>query len=574
MKTTRRMFLGGAAAFAPLSGLWADEAPRLRIGVMTDTHVGKTKASCSRARLAYELFRDSGVDLIVNDGDVADHHYPTGYVAYREMVEETFKGVPASRRPQELFVYAWHDAFDYKNHPRDAAKRDAPAAFADMQRLIKAPNGPYAEGDVNGYPYVVIPQFYENGTVDWARFDRMLAAAVARHSGKPVFVFAHVPPKGTTRDGHGDARKREVLNRYPQAVNISGHSHGSLRLESAIWQGEFTSVNAGCLQVWGDGLPGSAPRSMADYGVMIVEVYANRIVFRRFDVRDRSEYAADAPWSVPWPYDPATAPYRPDVRRHADPVPVFAAEAAIAVTPDTDPFKSLKVDFPCVVGAVRPFAYRVELQREEAGEWRPFARRDLYGDFWQRVCDRPPRVEQRFAAAYFEKGRRYRLLVVPRNGWGVEGKGIEKVFTAPSPVQDGTLVWESVDPMRECPFCTGLSGDAALPVQKDGFIAHGTGNARLVFPKEVWKGPKGTRFRFTVEMRTIQEQEPCWTIVLRNRVPLENALPRIATPPGDSGVQRYVLEFVKPSAAYTYSLLVREGAGGRLRFERVRIERL
>ena len=44
MKTTRRTFIGGAVAFAPIAGLWAEEAPLLKIGVMTDTHVGKTKA--------------------------------------------------------------------------------------------------------------------------------------------------------------------------------------------------------------------------------------------------------------------------------------------------------------------------------------------------------------------------------------------------------------------------------------------------------------------------------------------------------------------------------------------------
>jgi hypothetical protein len=146
---------------------------------MTDTHVGKTKESCSRARLAYEMFRDMGVDLIANVGDVADHHYPTGYVAYREMVDETFAQVPAVRRPKELFVYAWHDAYAYKNHPREDATKDSPEAFADMQRLIGATNGPYAEGEIKGYPYVVIPQLYGVQGVDWRRFDKMLADAVA-----------------------------------------------------------------------------------------------------------------------------------------------------------------------------------------------------------------------------------------------------------------------------------------------------------------------------------------------------------------------------------------------------------
>ena len=577
IKATRRGFIGGVAAFTPFAArLWAAEPPLLKIGVMTDTHVGPTKESCSRARLAYELFRDTGVDLIVNDGDVADHHYPTGYVAYREMVEETFAGVKAADRPQELFVYATHDAFHYKNHPREEARKDAPEAFADMQKLIKSPNGPYAEGEIKGYPYVVIPQFSgREGKVDWGRFDRMLSAAVQSHPGKPVFVFAHVPPEGTTRHGSGSAEKRAVLDRYPQAVNISGHIHGSLRDERAIWQGAFTSVSAGCLQNWGSVLTGAAATRMQNYGALLIEVYAERIVFRRFDVRDRKEYAADAPWSIPWPFDPATAPYRSEIRSASVAVPQFAPSAKIKVKPDGEPFKSLAVSFPCAAGLARPFAYRVELSRRDAaGSWTPFARRDLFGDFWQRESERPNVVSQTFGAAYFEEGREYRVTVAPRNSWGREGMILETVFTAGKPVRDGTLVWESSDPMKDCPFLEGLAGKEAY-VAKDGFFTlERNAQARLALPRDAWKAPKGTRFRFTVDMHTIQGDAPCWDIVLRNRKPVSNAVQRIGTPPGDSGVQRYVIEFAKPDAAYSYSLLVRHGAGGRIRFEHVKIERI
>ena len=582
MKATRRGFIGGAAAFAPFAGrLWAEETPLLKLGVMTDTHVGTDKASCSRARLAYEMFRDMGVDLIANVGDVADHHYPTGYTAYREMVNETFANVPAERRPKELFVYAWHDAYAYKGHPREDSTKDSPEAFADMEKLIGATNGPYAEGEIKGYPYVVIPQFYGTGGVDWARFDKMLAAAVASHPGKPVFVFAHVAPHGTTRGGRGMSEKRNVLNKYPQAINLSGHSHGSLRDERAIWQGEFTSVSMGCLQNWGGGLPGTAPKRMDNYGAVLVEVFADRIAFRRFDVRDRKEYSADAPWIVPWPFDPATAPYRPSVRKPKMPAPAFAKGSQIEVKPDATPFSEMRITFPAASVGARAFAYRVELQRGHSGgestlpcEWATFARKDMFGDFWQRESERQPMVTQCIGAPYFDEGTEYRVIVVPRNSWGVEGKALEKTFTAPKPERKGELVWESDDPMKDCPFIPGLQGGKAQPVNNDGFFGHGTGNARLVFPKDVWKGEKGTRFRFTLDMRTIQEKAPCWTIVLRNRKPLQNAVARIATPVGDSGVQRYVMEFAKPNAAYTYYLLVREGAGGKVRFEHVRIERI
>ena len=67
MRTTRRSFLGGAL-LAPIGArLFADgEKPLFRFGVMTDTHVGKTVESCGRVKLALELFRDKGCELVIN----------------------------------------------------------------------------------------------------------------------------------------------------------------------------------------------------------------------------------------------------------------------------------------------------------------------------------------------------------------------------------------------------------------------------------------------------------------------------------------------------------------------------
>ena len=578
MKITRRRFAGalGAAAAMPFS-LAADEGrPLLKIGVITDTHIGKTKESCARVKLAYEMFREFAPDMIVNVGDIADLHYPTGYVAYREVVEEAYAGVPAEHRPKELFVYAGHDTLYYKPGIRHDFAFDA-AAGADMKRLLRATNDPYAEGTVKGFPYIAIPQRGHFVKSDDALLEKMIVNAIAKHPGKPVFVFTHVSPRGTARGTGGDSSLRQVFNRFPQVVVMSGHTHGSLRLERAIWQGEFTSVSAGCLQNWGGGLPGSCVvKRRQNYGALLVEVYADRIAFRRFDVRDRKEYVGDIPWVVPWPHDPASAPFRLEARRKTARVPTFTPDVQeMTIEPDAKPFRSLTVEFPSVKGVARPYAYKIELSRkDDAGAWTVFARRDIHGDFWMRDEERPATVSQTFSAAFFEAGREYRISVIPRNSFGVEGKGIEKTFTAPEPDMSATVVWETDKPMEDCPFCHGIGDKGRRIAAKDGFFALGRGDATLVFPKDVWKGPKGTSFRFTLDMHTIQDMSPCWSIVLRNRKPLSNALPRIRTPLGDSGVMRYVMEFKKPDAAYIYGLLVREGEEGRIRFTHVKIERL
>ena len=135
---------------------------------------------------------------------------------------------------------AWLVSREDEN-PYNRKTREILAAFADMQKLIGASNGPYATGSVKGFPYVVLPQRMTDG-LDLPRCERKIADACAANPGKPVFVFAHVPPAGTTRNGNGIPEKTAMFSTCPQVVNISGHNHGSLADGRSIWQGAFTCL--------------------------------------------------------------------------------------------------------------------------------------------------------------------------------------------------------------------------------------------------------------------------------------------------------------------------------------------
>ena len=112
MTLNRRTFIGGALASAALPGLGGADGRIARVGLMTDTHVKMTLASCAKVRAALELFKAQGAELVVNCGDIANRHYPEGYRLYRQTVNEVYPD-PATR-PQELFVYAAHDVNNYK----------------------------------------------------------------------------------------------------------------------------------------------------------------------------------------------------------------------------------------------------------------------------------------------------------------------------------------------------------------------------------------------------------------------------------------------------------------------------
>ena len=578
------MFAGtlGAAALLPALPLSAEtDRPLVRIGAITDTHIGKTKESCARVKQAYELFRSLSVDLIANVGDIADNHFPTGYVAYRESVEEAYAGVPAENRPKELFVYAGHDILFYKRGKLHDFPSDMDAA-ADMKRLLKIPNDLYAEGEVKGFPYIAIPQSGFFVKFDEARFEKMVDDAVKKYPGKPVFVFTHVPPDKTTRTKHGSAVERRVFNKYPQVVNLSGHVHGSLQAAHSIWQGEFTSVSVGCLQNWGLGLPGGGPvKRLQNYGALVIDVYPNRLVFRRFDVRDRKE---DSPWMIPWPYDPASAPFRLEAYRETLPVPAFAPGAAeqfmFMLRPP--PCSTLTVTFPCAAGAkARPFAYRIELARKDSsGAWGTFARKYVFGEFYLRDFERPETFSCEFDATFFDPGREYRAILAPQNSLGVAGAEIVKEFTAPAQAVSRKLVWKTDNPAADCVF---REKNKQKSPDKDGFFEVKSGQAMLFFPDGVWEGPAGARFMLTFDMQTVQEKRPCWSVALRNLKPtpargqvkaLKDAAKRMYTVPGDSGVLRYVVEFEKPAAVCTYALLLNGENPGKVRFTHAKIERL
>lgn len=76
---------------------------------------------------------------------------------------------------------------------------------------------------------------------------------------KPIFVFGHCHPQDTCY-GSFQVKRWEiykhayhwttnnlchVLNRFPQAVFFSGHTHFSVTDERSIWQGGYTSINTG-----------------------------------------------------------------------------------------------------------------------------------------------------------------------------------------------------------------------------------------------------------------------------------------------------------------------------------------
>ena len=69
----------------------------------------------------------------------------------------------------------------------------------------------------------------------------------------PVVFLQHPHHQGTVFGGKlpswavKDDRATCWLRMFPDAISFSGHSHMPLENEQSVWQGEFTSLNAGSL---------------------------------------------------------------------------------------------------------------------------------------------------------------------------------------------------------------------------------------------------------------------------------------------------------------------------------------
>ena len=530
--------------------------PVLKVGIISDTHVKKNESSCNILAEAFKLFKSHNVDVIVNAGDIADVHNEQAYKNYCNTVKKIYP----SKKPQEIFAFAWHDRIKRNLDPQEKV-------FADIKKHLKITHKMYDKFNIKGCTFLVFPQ-----EVDFKRYDETIALAVKENPDKPIFVIDHVPAFNTVYNSMtwGNRERRNILDKYPQVVHLSGHVHGTLTNELNIWQGNFTAVNAGCLNTWAGALIGNTPASMKSDMAMIMEVYPEKIVFRRFFSVTKTEYQPDTPWIVPLPFDKNNAPYNFERRKNASSAPEFAEKAELKAKVTE---KNVLLSFPQALHQDGVFNYKITLKVKKDGKWVQFARKDIMGNFMHEGKKRTRAASVPLSIGYFDVGKSYRAEVVPVHFFGREGKALAVEFEVKSKPA-ATVVYETSNPMKDCPYFSGIEGGEPMKLADDGFYNNDSFNTRLLFPDHIWDGKKGMKFRFTVDMYMKQSDLRGWTLVLRNPTPLVNANARIQTPAGDNGVSRYVIEFVKQGDAYKYYLLVREGEVGKIRFDYIKLERL
>ncbi|MBQ5663257.1 MAG: metallophosphoesterase, partial [Bacteroidaceae bacterium] len=372
--------------------------------VISDVHLGSSTgegAMVKVPRALKNLTSQKKLDAIFVVGDLTDGGNPN---QYKQLVS-VFSNEGNFVKPvgQKIFMMGNHDNYSAISNYKNGLKSFNNGKEYPLDQYIV----------IKGYPFITIsnrngsnnddtnpsngegayPKTVQDTLASW------LARAAKECPGKPIFVFTHIPPKYgcySSWPGEGDSETwptwgmrvlNPILNKYPQAVVFSGHSHFPLGDPRSIHQGVnqdsdkqnyYTVINTGSTTYSEIHSPsvdaGIHPASYEHIteGLIVNVQPDGNVEVRRYDTRLNEEIQPDNRWLLKAPFDGSQFTYA-DVRDTYDnvygkelrtglPAPTFAAEAAVKVEGEG---VKVSVTFPQASDNESVFRYKVQIMNSK-----------------------------------------------------------------------------------------------------------------------------------------------------------------------------------------------------------------
>lgn len=311
--------------------------PILKIAIVSDSQSYDVREDWGMSNMekALKLLAPKKPEIIIMPGDLADlGEYPGAFTLYKELCKEYFP-----YEPIQIVCAGNHDLW---TSGRDANLEIPFKRFCE--KLAVPSENPY-HTVIKDYDFITISEDINcNYTPELtAKLAEKLETAARRNSGKPIFVLSHFPPKNTMSGSSNTSGKeafRELFNKYPNVISISGHTHYPSEDERCLWQGEFTAFTASTLSyacinedlfnTCNSILPFAREAVQALY----MEVFADHIEIHRYNVEDAREIKPDKVWSFKLPYDPENPKYSITRRAEKRNAPVFPDDAKLLLRYD------------------------------------------------------------------------------------------------------------------------------------------------------------------------------------------------------------------------------------------------
>ena len=324
--------------------------------VMGDLHYGLTSKGGSAddrvpPAIQYITQKYPDVKAFFLVGDVSNDGTREQLTNIRKMVEEN---LPEGGKA--YFMMGNHDLWN------EGGK--------NFSECIGQPKNQYIER--NGYPFITLSidkdvnPYYEETSVNFLK--EHLAKADKTYQGKPIFVFAHVPPKHTTWGDTWECTNNEdvhnELSKYPQAIFFTGHTHFTIEDERSITQNKYTWINAGPSHYGVLSLattPGvSAYRASGNWinEALVVDVdEGSNVTVTRLNTREKK--AVDKKWFINAPHDGSQFKYTYPVNERADKdaAPTMSGVLNIDDIGET----ACKISFPQGIDNLFVYHYKVDV---------------------------------------------------------------------------------------------------------------------------------------------------------------------------------------------------------------------
>lgn len=223
-----------------------DFTPVLRFAVCSDVHLNGEEDQVNALRFA-DFFEDTyayaetqaykNVDAFLVAGDMTNGGRDHEYTIFNKI-----KDAHLREDTEFLTVLGNHEFIEYRD-------TDSTVAYDKYKEFVNSEVDTHTV--INGYHFIGVSYADDaktfNGKPEWLK--EQLDIAKKDTPDKPIFVMQHPHPFATVYGSvnWSDLQIKNVLSKYPQVIDFSGHSHYAANDPRCIWQGSFTAVGTGSL---------------------------------------------------------------------------------------------------------------------------------------------------------------------------------------------------------------------------------------------------------------------------------------------------------------------------------------
>lgn len=290
--------------------IYASETKIYEFQVLSDTHI----RSDSITDLHSERFINALNDIkeqspnttgIFINGDMVDNGYESEWLAYKNFITYVYGDTPPTIRCS----IGNHESIHYESQTYDS--------MFELFSAFTGQTNPYLSVTINDDMFIMLssikseadireenyPNYYAylgSDQLEWLDYQ----LAEAKQQGQNVFLFLHQPPKETVSGSFASRKQtwagvvdddelRAVIDKYPNVVMFTSHTHWHLESYGAMQYGEKTAPSffntASVAYLWSDegAYATNGGQTYPGSQGLYVEVYSDHILVKGRDFENK-----------------------------------------------------------------------------------------------------------------------------------------------------------------------------------------------------------------------------------------------------------------------------------------------